>query len=1003
MEDCLEGIRDDICIPYLDDVIVFSRTFEEHVEHVRTVIRRLRQHGVKLKAKKCKLFKREVHCLGRIVSEQGYKMDPSNIQAVLSLREKQPRTVGEVRQLLGLLGYYRRYIPDFARLARPLFDLLQSNEPKAKKSPQVPSKQHVTWCEEHKIALAKLLAFLISAPILAYPDYDVPFILHTDASKDGLGAVLYQEQGGQVRVIGYGSRSLTPAEKNYHLHSGKLEFLALKWAVCEQFRDYLYYAKSFTVYTDNNPLTYILSTAKLNATGHRWVAELADFTFTIKYRPGKTNQDADTLSRMPLNIEEYMRSCTAETSQETIKASITGIQAQQENETAWITALVRDADKTYFPEFVPELGGLKKLDSSDIVLAQKEDPSIGRVRELKLRNHYPKGDEIRREASNTKALLREWKKLRIGDDGILRRQRGPTTQLVLPKSYRSHVYKELHQEMGHLGAERVIELARERFFWPYMQRDITHFVRNVCNCLKQRRPNIQTFAPLKNIVTYAPLELVSMDFLHLEKSTGGYEYVLVIVDHFTRFAQAYPTKNKEARTAADKLYNDFILKYGFPTRILHDQGREFENRLFNQLEKLCGILRSRTTPYHPQGNGKAERFNKTLLSMLRTLPENHKSRWNQYLPKLVHAYNCTQSDATGFSPFYFLFGRSPRLPIDLMFGSTKPDKTGYKEYVKRWSGDMRHAYNLASKHSESTSAKGKKQHDKKASYSTLEAGDRVLVRNLTERGGPGKLRSHWEDIVHVVVNRKPDSPVYEIKPETGKGRHRVLHRNLLLPCDFLPLKPPQWRNRQAKKRRKTEHYNTRPVQEEDTSGSEGGEIPTYTLRERYRDAIPGQKETTKKSEAEYNDPNVQPEIPETNDHGAPSQDQPESSSSSDQSESIPPNDHSEPSLTNDQSKSPPVIQFEMPPETRRSTRTRRPPETLNYYDFGNPGYIPTGISTVQANPTLALYPPPSWTAPPTVPFHWFPPPPTFYPQHPVFTPPPVVYPPFWNMNPHQFY
>ena len=302
MENCLDGIRDDICIPYLDDVIVFSRTFEEHVEHVRTVIRRLRQHGVKLKAKKCKLFKREVHCLGRVVSEQGYKMDPSNIQAVLSLKERQPRTVGEVRQLLGLLGYYRRYIPDFSRLARPLFNLLQSNEPKAKKARQVPSKQHITWSEEHNTALEKLLDFLISAPILAYPDYDCPFILHTDASKDGLGAVLYQEQGGEMRVIGYGSRSLTPAEKNYHLHSGKLEFLALKWSVCEQFRDYLYYAKSFTVYTDNNPLTYVLSTAKLNATGHRWVAELADFTFTIKYRPGKINQDADTLSRMPLNI-----------------------------------------------------------------------------------------------------------------------------------------------------------------------------------------------------------------------------------------------------------------------------------------------------------------------------------------------------------------------------------------------------------------------------------------------------------------------------------------------------------------------------------------------------------------------------------------------------------------------------------------------------------------------------------------------------------------------------
>ena len=347
------------------------------------------------------------------------------------MREKQPRTVGEVRQLLGLLRYYQRHIPDFALLARPLFDLLQS---KAKKSPQVSFKQHVTWCKEHEIALAKLLDFLISAPILAYPNYDIPFILHIDASKNGLGAVLYQEQGEQARVIGYRSRSLTPAEKNYHLHSGKLEFLALKWAVCEQFRDYLYYAKSFTVYMDNDPLTYILSTAKLNATGYQWVAELADFTFMIKYRPGKTNQDANTLSRMPLNIEEYMRLCMAETSQETIKASIMGIQGQQEKETAWITVLVCDADETYFPEFVPELGGLKKLDSSDIVLAQKEDPSIGRVGEPILRNHYPKGDEFRQEASNTKALLREWNKLRIGDDIILRRQRGPTTQLVLPKS-----------------------------------------------------------------------------------------------------------------------------------------------------------------------------------------------------------------------------------------------------------------------------------------------------------------------------------------------------------------------------------------------------------------------------------------------------------------------------------------------------------------------------------------------------------------------------------------
>ncbi len=115
--------------------------------------------------------------------------------------------------------------------------------------------------------------------MLAYPNFDSPFVLHTDASDQGLGAILYQYQDGKLRVIGYGSRTLTAAERNYHLHSGKLEFLALKWAVCEKFRDYLFYAPHFTIYTDNNPLTYVMTTAKLNAVGHRWVGELSDFRF----------------------------------------------------------------------------------------------------------------------------------------------------------------------------------------------------------------------------------------------------------------------------------------------------------------------------------------------------------------------------------------------------------------------------------------------------------------------------------------------------------------------------------------------------------------------------------------------------------------------------------------------------------------------------------------------------------------------------------------------------
>ena len=354
-------------------------------------------------------------------------------------------------------------------------------------------------------------------------------------------------------------------------------------------------------------------------------------------------------------------------------------------------------------------------------------------------------------------------------------------QLVVPKAYRSRALVGCHDDVGHQGRMRTLSLLRERFYWPGMQSEAMQHVQQCTRCLRRKTPS--HVAPLQPIHVTQPLELVHMDYLSLEPSKGNIENVLVITDHFTRYALAYPSKTQTAQATARILWDNFICHYGFPEKFISDQGRNFESDLIKELCKIAGVKKLHTTPYHPQGNGQCERFNSTLCNMLGTLSEEEKSDWKSYLGCMTHAYNCTKHASTTYSPYYLMFGRHPRLPIDVEFGlpkSNSGDNSSKSRYVQKLRRRLNYAFQKATKVANQQANKYKSSYDKSIKGPQLQEKDLVLVKIVAHKGRH-KLQDKWEPEEYVVVEQPiAGTPVYRVQPVTG-GNIRTLHRNLLLP------------------------------------------------------------------------------------------------------------------------------------------------------------------------------------------------------------------------------
>ena len=768
MQSVLGDLHLQFVIIYLDDIIVYSGTLEDHIEHLRSVFGRLLKAGLKLKPKKCAFFQTETSYLGHIIGRDGVRTDPSKVDQVRDW--PRPTNVKQLRAFLGFAGYYRKFIKHFSQVAFPLLEELKGSP-----RPSTP----VTWNDEKEHAFQELKTRCTEAPVLAYANFEQPFEVHTDASGRGLGATLNQMSDGAMRPIAYASRALNAAEKNYDTH--KLEFLALKWAITEKFHDYLQYGGSFVVKTDNNPLTYILTTAKLDATGQRWVAQLAQFNMKLVYRAGKLNAAADALSR-----REWTEPATM---QEICQSAVQAIVAR--------VSMTDPAPPPFETYSANPIQALEKA-SEDVQRAwadpkswdwakeQGDEEQLAVVREA-VQAGQRWADLTAEQRNVVKPWGRCWGRLVVHDGVLYSLTRDDTRdlefrRLVLPAKFHKRALQTCHDEMGHFALERVLALVRDRFFWLGWRQSVQEYVKacSACRNFKTRPEK----APQQPYITCAPLELVHLDILKMDKCKGNVEKILVCTDHFSSYAQAYPIKGETAPVVATAFCNNWVRYFGLPDRIVTDQGRNFMGNLMTELWRLCGVTKSRTTPYHPQTNGSCERFNRTLISMLGTLDPEKKRDWKEELTALTFAYNSTKSSMHGYSPYELLFNRQPKLPLDYEFGvGPLPGVTPFEPktaYVRHLRQRLLWAHERALAAITRRKWRAKKNYDRRATPSQLQVGDWVLVRQC-HFDTTHKIQNFWEaDEYEVVKVPTEGMPVYTVQA-VGGGRLRTLHRDLLLP------------------------------------------------------------------------------------------------------------------------------------------------------------------------------------------------------------------------------
>lgn len=749
MEKVMAGLQWDILLIYLDDIIVLGKSVTEMIERLRVVFARLGQAGLKLKPSKCHLFRQSVAYLGHIVSTEGVATDPQKVQAVADWPV--PRCVKDVRSFLGLASYYRKFIRGFAGIASPLHALTEKS-------------RDFIWDESCQGAFEELKSMLVTAPVLPYPIPDQDFILDTDASGDGIGAVLSQVQEGNEKVLAYASRKLSRPERNYCVT--RRELLAVV-VYLKHFRQYLY-GRKVKVRTDHAALRWLFQFKNPEGQLARWMEVVSEYDIQIEHRPGKKHGNADALSR-----RECKQCGRDEGTVDDQKSSmVQQVLPQRED---------------------PKVRGVvvQPVLSSEVLReAQMEDDIVGWVVKLKGRGeNRPEWKDVSHLPKSHKAYWSVWKQL-VVKEGLLYRQWESDTgdsvrlRLVLPKQFREEVLGELHggQLSGHLGVHKTMAKVKYRYFWPGMSADIRSFLRSCDLCAKRKSPARKRRAPLQQYRVGVPMERVAIDLLGpLPRSDSGNQWIMVVGDYCTKWMEAYPLPDATAGTVALKLVNEFVCRFGVPQELHSDQGSNFESCVFSEMCRVLGITKTRTTAYNPKSDGMVERFNKTLVNMVAVLidPKSMQKDWDECLPYATFAYRCTPHESTGESPNMMMLGREVSLPVDLLVECGDVEDGIGTDFAESLRQNMRRAHERARQCLGKSAQWQKKDYDRRASDHGLKEGHFVWLFNpAKKRHLTPKLQLRWEG-PWLVIKQLSDV-TFRIQLKKG-GKCKVVHADRLKP------------------------------------------------------------------------------------------------------------------------------------------------------------------------------------------------------------------------------